>query len=157
MRAKAGAPTGPVTNEDYVGMLVEFAGGARGTLEACRVIFGPECQMAFEVNGRRGALAWDFERLNELQVRIAGDDGAAGDGFTTAIAGPRHPYHGRFNPPAPASASATTTRSPSSWPSSLTAVAAGNAGARVAGGGRGRWRASSRRRRAPGTADPGRR
>ena len=96
--ARAGGPTGPVSNEDYVGMLVEFAGGARGTLEACRVIFGPECQMAFEVNGRRGALAWDFERLNELQVRLAGDDGTPGDGFTTAIAGPQHPDHGRFNP-----------------------------------------------------------
>ena len=96
--AKRGGPTGPVTNEDYVGMLAEFACGARGTLEACRVIFGPECQMAFEVNGRRGALAWDFERLNELQVRLADERGATGDGFTQAIGGPQHPYHGRFNP-----------------------------------------------------------
>lgn len=96
--ARSGGPAGPVTNEDYVGILAEFAGGARGTLEACRVIFGPECQMAFEVNGRRGALAWDFERLNELQVRLAGDRGAAGDGFTRAIGGPQHPYQGRFNP-----------------------------------------------------------
>ena len=62
------------------------------------MIFGPECQMAFEVNGRRGALAWDFERLNELQVRLADDRGATGDGFIQAIGGPQHPYHGRFNP-----------------------------------------------------------
>ena len=96
--AKSGGPTGPVSNEDYVGILAEFACGARGTLEACRVIFGPECQMAFEVNGRRGALAWDFERLNELQVRLADERGAAGDGPTRAIGGPQHPYHGRFNP-----------------------------------------------------------
>ena len=29
-------PTGEVTNEDYIGMMCMFAGGARGTFEACR-------------------------------------------------------------------------------------------------------------------------
>ena len=33
--------TGPVENEDYVGALVRFANGAHGSLEACRVIYGP--------------------------------------------------------------------------------------------------------------------
>jgi predicted dehydrogenase len=33
-RGAPGDPTGTVTNEDYAGMLCEFAGGARGTFEA---------------------------------------------------------------------------------------------------------------------------
>ena len=53
-RGKPGDPAGEVTNEDYVGALVEFANGARGTLEADRSIFGPQSSMAFEINGSRG-------------------------------------------------------------------------------------------------------
>ena len=131
--AKSGGPTGPVTNEDYVGILAEFAGGARGTLEACRVIFGPECQMAFEVNGRRGALAWDFERLNELQVRLADDRGATGDGFIQAIGGPQHPYHGRFNPGAGIGIGYDDTLT-IELAEFLTAVAQGTPGTRQPGG-----------------------
>ena len=39
--------TGKVTNEDYVGLLVEFVNGALGTFEACRFINGPKCQNGF--------------------------------------------------------------------------------------------------------------
>ena len=53
-RGSADDPRAAVTNEDYAGMLCEFAGGARGTFEASRTIVGPESQMAFEVYGTRG-------------------------------------------------------------------------------------------------------
>jgi predicted dehydrogenase len=94
--ASAG-PQGEVTNEDYVGALVQFANGAQGTLEACRVITGPDCQMAFEVNGTDGAMAWDFERMNELQVQRATRAGGPG-GYTRVLSGPEHPFHARFAP-----------------------------------------------------------
>ena len=67
-----GDPTGPVENEDYVGALVEFDNGAQGSFEACRAIFGPKCEMSFEVNGTKGALKWNFERMNELEGRTKG-------------------------------------------------------------------------------------
>ena len=54
-RGAPGDPTGAVTNEDYAGMLCEFANGARGTFESSRTIVGPESQMAFEVYGTKGA------------------------------------------------------------------------------------------------------
>jgi predicted dehydrogenase len=95
-----GAATGPhgdVENEDYVGALVQFANGAQGTLEACRVITGPDCQMAFEVNGTDGAMAWDFERMNELLVQRPTRVGGTG-GFTRILSGPEHPCHSRFVP-----------------------------------------------------------
>ncbi len=84
-----------VTNEDYAGALVEFANGARGTFEACRVIQGAKCQMAFEVHGTEGAIRWDFERMNELQLFTV--DGSH-DGFVTLQSGPAHPGHMHFNP-----------------------------------------------------------
>jgi len=90
-------PTAEVTNEDYVGALVQFANGARGTFEACRIITGPQCQMAFEINGTSGAAAWDFERLNELELFRLKPDGSR-DGLTNILSGPEHPFHSRFNP-----------------------------------------------------------
>ncbi len=87
----------PVTNEDYVGALVEFANGARGTLEASRSIYGPKNEMAFELNGDRGACNWDFERMNELQLFLPGAD-QTHDGYTRLVGGDQFPYHGNFNP-----------------------------------------------------------
>ena len=89
-------PTGTVTNEDYVAALVVFANGARGTFEASRTLVGPESQMAFEVYGTAGALSWNLERLNELELYLAGDEPHSG--YTTVLGGDRFPYHGRFVP-----------------------------------------------------------
>ncbi|MDD9822321.1 MAG: Gfo/Idh/MocA family oxidoreductase, partial [Gammaproteobacteria bacterium] len=58
----AGDRKGAVTNEDYVGALLEFAGGGGGTVEASRTVPGPKCEFAFEIYGEKGALRWDFER-----------------------------------------------------------------------------------------------
>jgi predicted dehydrogenase len=90
-------PKGEVTNEDYVGALVQFAGGAQGSFEACRAIYGPKCEMAFEINGTKGALKWNFETMNQMDAYLP--DGASGhEGFVRILAGPDHPFHGRFNP-----------------------------------------------------------
>ncbi len=90
-------PTGEVTNEDYVGALVEFENGTRGTLEVSRTIFGPKNEFAFELNGTKGALSWDFERMNELQLYLPGED-KLHDGFVRLVGGDQYPYHGNFNP-----------------------------------------------------------
>src|SRR5262249_46040385 len=96
--AAADDPRGPVTNEDYVGALVRFANGAQGTLEACRIITGPDCDLAFEVNGRHGAVAWSFERMNELRHYRPVDGSPVDEGWTTELSGPAHPFHREFNP-----------------------------------------------------------
>jgi predicted dehydrogenase len=95
-RGRPEDPTGAVTNEDYAGMLCEFASGARGTFESSRSIVGPESQMAFDVHGTRGALGWNLEKLNELQVYLAGD--GVDTGYRTVFGGDRFPYHGNFVP-----------------------------------------------------------
>jgi len=95
-RGRPGDPTGPVTNEDYVGALAVFESGVQGTFESSRAMVGPESQMAFDVYGTKGALSWNLERLNELQVYFA-DDGPD-TGYTTVFGGDRFPYHGSFVP-----------------------------------------------------------
>src|ERR687888_347762 len=54
--------------DDHVVATIEFAGGVVGTLEASRLARGRINSNAFEVNGSRGSLAFDVERLNELEV-----------------------------------------------------------------------------------------
>jgi predicted dehydrogenase len=89
-------PRGAVTNEDYVAMLCQFENGARGTFEASRTIVGPQSQMAFDVYGTKGALGWNLERLNELQLYLASEE--LHTGYTTVFGGDRFPYHGAFVP-----------------------------------------------------------
>jgi predicted dehydrogenase len=79
----AGGKTVPVENVDFASSLVRFEKAARWTLETSRVCVGPHVRMSFEVNGSRGALAWDFQRLNELEVYRAGERG-----YRTVFAAP---------------------------------------------------------------------
>ena len=54
--------------DDHFVATVEFENGAVGTLEASRLARGRTNYNAFEVNGSQGSIAFDVERLNELQV-----------------------------------------------------------------------------------------
>ncbi len=95
-RGKPGDPTGAVTNEDYVGALVEFENGVRGTLEADRSIFGPQSSMAFELNGSTGAASWDHETLNQLQLYLPEEQPT--DGFIEVLGGGSFPNQGEIVP-----------------------------------------------------------
>jgi predicted dehydrogenase len=95
-RGRPGDPVGAVTNEDYAGMLCAFENGARGTFEAGRTLLGPESQMAFDLHASEGAVGWNLERMNELQLYLATDEPHSG--YTTVYGGERFPYHGNFVP-----------------------------------------------------------
>ncbi|HUH07308.1 MAG TPA: Gfo/Idh/MocA family oxidoreductase [Egibacteraceae bacterium] len=95
-RGQPDDPTAAVTNEDWFSALAVFSTGARGTFEACRTLVGPESRMAFDVYGTEGALSWNLERMNELQVYLR--SGEPHTGYTTVFGGERFPYHGRFVP-----------------------------------------------------------
>lgn len=92
-----GGPRGAVDNEDYVGALVEFENGTRGTFESCRVIMGEKFGITFQMNGTTGALHWHGERMSELEIyRVEDEPGR--DGFTRILTGPKLPHHAAFTP-----------------------------------------------------------
>ncbi|HVJ35122.1 MAG TPA: Gfo/Idh/MocA family oxidoreductase [Terriglobia bacterium] len=86
-----------VGNDDITQMMVRFASGAGGYLEASRIATGSKMNIGFEITGTEGALRFDGERINELQVfdRRAG---LAQAGFRTILANPDHPPYGNFIP-----------------------------------------------------------
>jgi predicted dehydrogenase len=53
--------------DDAFEAVVEFDGQAVGTIEATRFAAGRKNAFSWEINGTRGSLAFDLERLNELQ------------------------------------------------------------------------------------------
>ncbi|MGN6872194.1 MAG: Gfo/Idh/MocA family protein [Solirubrobacteraceae bacterium] len=95
-RGRPDDPRAPVTNEDYAAMMCTFASGARGTFEVSRTMVGPESENAFDVYGTRGAVGWNFERLNELRVYRATED--RGSGYTRVLGGDLFEHHGIFVP-----------------------------------------------------------
>jgi predicted dehydrogenase len=85
------AELGDVENDDWCAALVEFESGLRGTIELSRVTVGAEARYRFEINGTEGAVAWDFERMNELDVYRDG-------GYARVLMGPSHPDFAHFQP-----------------------------------------------------------
>jgi predicted dehydrogenase len=76
---------GTVENDDYAAVLVRFAANppAVGTLEASRVIVGPQCGLGFEIYGTDGSAIWNFEQMNELRVCLG--RGGPHAGYTTVL------------------------------------------------------------------------
>src|SRR6187431_874964 len=73
-----------VTVDDAVESVVDFADGAVGTIEASRFCAGRKNGLQFEINGSKGSLSFDIERLNELQVHYSGSTpGRLSQGFRT--------------------------------------------------------------------------
>jgi predicted dehydrogenase len=76
---------GTVENDDYAAVLVRFAANppAVGTLEASRVIVGPQCGLGFEIYGTDGSAIWNFEQMNEFRVCLG--RGGPHTGYTTVL------------------------------------------------------------------------
>jgi len=90
----ADRPGGEVDVDDAFEAFVEFEQGAVGTLEASRVATGRKNALALEINGSKGSLVFDLERLNELQVNLSGSTpGRSAQGFRQVlVTEPEHPF-----------------------------------------------------------------
>jgi predicted dehydrogenase len=82
----------PVDVDDAAAFIAEFSGGALGVFEATRMALGRRNANRIEINGDRGSVAFDFERMNEFEF-YSEDDGEDRRGFRTIHAtDPAHPY-----------------------------------------------------------------
>ncbi len=96
--SQTGAAKGQVTVDDATLFLAEFKNGALGSFEATRFANGHKNGMSFEINGSKGSLKFEFERMNELQF-FSSEDEAGTQGFRTIqVTEPVHPYAGAWWP-----------------------------------------------------------
>ena len=65
--AKPSVPMGKVTVDDTAAFIGSFENGAVANLEATRYAAGRKNQVAFEINGSKGSLCFDFEDMNRLR------------------------------------------------------------------------------------------
>jgi predicted dehydrogenase len=90
--------TGQVTVDDAAAAVVRFENGALGTIEATRMATGRKNANRIEINGSTGSLAFDLERMNELDVYFQ-DDAADARGFRTInVTENEHPFGGKWWP-----------------------------------------------------------
>ncbi|HVS84729.1 MAG TPA: Gfo/Idh/MocA family oxidoreductase [Gaiellaceae bacterium] len=83
--------------DDAAEAAVTFANGSVGTLEATRFAHGRRNSLQFELNGTKASVAFDMEKMNELQVfRRDGRD----RGFTNVlVTEASHPFWQYWWPP----------------------------------------------------------
>ncbi len=97
-KAQTSAPKGKVTVDDATLFLAEFKNGALGSFEATRFAQGHKNAMSFEINGSKGSLRFEFERMNELQYYSSEDEsGTQGFRIIQCTEGV-HPYAGAWWP-----------------------------------------------------------
>ncbi len=97
-RADAEAPLRRVTVDDAAVFTAQLEGGALGVFEATRFATGRRNANRVELNGELGSIAFDFERMNELEYFDA-RDGRAVQGFRRIqVSDAIHPYTGNWWP-----------------------------------------------------------
>ncbi|MFN2146149.1 MAG: Gfo/Idh/MocA family protein [Anaerolineales bacterium] len=95
-----GSGMGIVDVDDAFASVVEFENGAIGTLEGTRLASGRKNYHVFEVNGEKGSIAWNLERLNELEVNWAEGEPVETRGFQTVnVTEGIHPWISNWWPP----------------------------------------------------------
>jgi predicted dehydrogenase len=91
---------GKVTVDDASAAVVRFRNGAIGTIEGSRMCAGRKNYNRFEINGSKGSVVFNLERMNELEVYFT-DDPRSTQGFREVMVTEPgvHPYiHGWWPP-----------------------------------------------------------
>jgi predicted dehydrogenase len=94
-----GSGTGTVTVDDAFISLMEFENGALGTVEASRFCAGRKNHQVLEINGSKGSLVFNLERMNELDVFWKDSQPRETQGFTNVLVSESyHPFWSNWWP-----------------------------------------------------------
>jgi predicted dehydrogenase len=88
---------GKVDVDDAAQALVKFRNGAVGYYEGSRFAPGRKNYNRFEINGSKGSIVWDLERLNELELYI--ESGPLSGFRNISVTDSKHPYIAAWWPP----------------------------------------------------------
>jgi predicted dehydrogenase len=95
----ASTEMGEVTVDDAAMFLARFKNGALGTFEATRFALGRKNYNRFEINGSKGSLVFNLERMNELELYLETDPAGTRGFRTIQVTESVHPYVGAWWPP----------------------------------------------------------
>lgn len=96
--ATASTEKGKVTVDDACAWMARFENGAMGIFEASRFALGRKNHNRFEINGSRGSIAFNLERLNELEYYDEGDPSDSRGFRVIQTTANDHPYAGNYWP-----------------------------------------------------------
>jgi len=99
LNAAATQEMGEVTVDDAAAFIGRFGNGALGVFEATRFAPGRRNYNTFEINGEKGSIAFNFERMNELEYYNAGDPDDRQGFRTINVNEGSQPYAGIYWPP----------------------------------------------------------
>ncbi|MFF4755880.1 Gfo/Idh/MocA family protein [Streptomyces sp. NPDC002514] len=99
LTAVSATGTGEVTVDDAAVFTGRFASGALASFEATRYATGRKNALRIELNGARGSLAFDLERLNELSYFDGTEPGNHAGFRRILVTEPDHPYLEGWWPP----------------------------------------------------------
>ncbi|MGA2765345.1 MAG: Gfo/Idh/MocA family oxidoreductase [Spirochaetia bacterium] len=88
-----------VTADEANLALVEFGGGATGTIESSGVSTGRKNEHAWEINGSKGSIAFDLEDPNYLQVYTDSAPVIIRGFAAVSVTDPSHPLQTLYLPP----------------------------------------------------------
>ena len=88
-----------MTVDDAAIFIARLPSGALASFEATRFATGRKNQLRIELNGDRGSLAFDLERLNELQFYDRAEQSAEAGFRRIGVTEPGHPYLSAWWPP----------------------------------------------------------
>ena len=88
-----------MTVDDAALFTARLSSGALGSFEATRFAAGRKNALRMELNGDRGSLAFDLERLNELQFHDHTEDATVAGFRRILVTEPGHPYLSGWWPP----------------------------------------------------------
>jgi len=91
-RGGPGGVSRAVSIDDASSGLLQFSTGARGVLEVARTCARRPCDFSVEINGTKGTVSFDYQRLNELRFGRADEDKRLYGMRTIRAEHPCHPY-----------------------------------------------------------------
>lgn len=96
-KAQPGSGKRAVENEDIAQFLCQFENGAMAHFATSRVGTGRKLGLTYEVQGQKGAICFNQERMNELDF-FRQDEPMEIRGYKTIYTGPDQPGYAAFHP-----------------------------------------------------------
>jgi len=99
LTATKGEGAEEVSVDDATLFLAEFKNGALGSFEATRLALGRRNYQSIEINGSKGSMVFNLERMNELQFYSTEDSDDIQGFRTILVTQESHPYIKAWWPP----------------------------------------------------------